>query len=159
MRGVVDFGFRTAYRVAHRMLRTYWAVRKPHTQGALVAVWSDGEVLVVKNSYRRQYTLPGGYVREGETVEQAGARELAEECGVSVPVERVQLAYRGTKAFEHREDEVTIVEVEIAERPAVRVDNREVVWAGFRAPSTVLAMPIVPHLREYLERREAPLER
>lgn len=153
VREVVDLGFRTAYRVAHRMLRTYWSVRRPHTRGALVAVWNDGEILLVKNSYRRHYTLPGGYVRDGETVEDAGARELHEECGIRVPVSQIRLVYNGTKEFEHRDDEVTIVEVDVDTRPEIAVDNREVVWAGFKSPAAVRALPIVPHLREYLDGR------
>jgi 8-oxo-dGTP pyrophosphatase MutT (NUDIX family) len=155
LRGVVDLGFRTAYRVAHRMLRSYWAIRKPHTQGALVAVWHDGEILVVKNSYRREFTLPGGYVRSGESDEEAGARELLEEVGIEVPVERISLAYHAVKSFEHRDDDVTIVETEVDVRPTITVDNREVVWAGFRSPGAALALPVVPHLREYLEGKRA----
>jgi 8-oxo-dGTP diphosphatase len=148
---MVDLGFRTAYRVAHRMLRIYWSIRHPHTEGALIAVWSDGELLVVKNSYRRHYTLPGGYLRRGESVEEAGARELCEECGVTVPASEIRLGYRATKQFEHRNDQVNIVEVELKTRPRIVVDNREVVWAGFKLPEAVRNLPIVPHLRDYLD--------
>lgn len=147
----VDLGFRTAYRVAHRMLRTYWSVRKPHTHGALIAVWHDGQILIVKNSYRREYTLPGGYMRANETPEQGAARELREEVGVDVSASSLRLAYDNTKPYENRRDHVTICEVKLDEPIEFAVDNREVVWAGFRNPSEVLAMPIVPHLREYLE--------
>ena len=34
-------------------------------------------------------------------------------------------------------------------------DGREVVWVGFVTAEEALAMNIVPHLREYLERRRA----
>lgn len=149
----LDLGIRTAYRVAHRMLRAYWALRNPETRGALVAVWNRGDLLLVKNSYRRHYTLPGGYIRPGETAEQAGARELQEETGIVVAVPSIKEVYAATKPFEHRRDNVTIVEVEIDDRPVVEVDNREVVWAGFKAPRDVLTLPIVPHLREYLVSR------
>ena len=87
---VIDLGFRTAYKVAHRMLRAYWSVRKPSTHGALVAVWHDGKLLLVKNSYRRHYTLPGGYVRPSETASQAAQRELLEEVRLRVPLERLR---------------------------------------------------------------------
>ena len=150
---VVDLGFRVAYRVAHRMLRAYWRVRRPHTHGALVAVWFDGEILLVKNSYRAHYTLPGGYVRRGESASEAGARELREEVGLVVPTDEVAEVYNATKHFEARDDEVTIVEVMADSRPDFRADNREIVWAGFKTPREALALPLVPHLREYLERR------
>jgi ADP-ribose pyrophosphatase YjhB (NUDIX family) len=149
----VDLGFRVVYRVAHRMLRAYWRVRQPHTHGALVAVWFFEELLLVKNSYRDQYTLPGGYVQRGETPQQAGARELREEVGLIVPSDQVVVAYNATKLFEHRHDEVTILEVEADTRPEFKADNREIVWAGFKPIREALTLPIVPHLREYLEAR------
>jgi len=150
-REAVDFGFRTAYKTAHRMLRAYWGIRNPHTHGALIAVWHDGQILLVKNSYRRDYTLPGGYVRPDETPEQGAARELREEVGVSVSPSDLRLAYSNTKPYENRRDHVTICEVELDHAIEFEVDNREVVWAGFRRPDEVLALPIVPHLREYLQ--------
>ncbi|MBC8072002.1 MAG: NUDIX domain-containing protein [Deltaproteobacteria bacterium] len=150
---LVDRGFQIAFKVAHRMLRAYWTVRKPHTHGALVAVWYQGEVLLVKNSYRRDYTLPGGYVRAGESVSAAAARELAEECEIAVDPASIRQVYTGVHAYEHREDDVTISEITVERRPRISVDHREVVWAGFKSPEAALAMSIVPHLREYLMAR------
>lgn len=152
---VVDLGFRTAYKVAHRMLRAYWSVRRPSTHGALVAVWHDGKLLLVKNSYRRHYTLPGGYVRPSESAAQAAQRELLEEVRLRVPLERLREVYSRVHPFENRQDKVTIVEVEVDEPPRFDVDNREVVWAGFESPQQVLRRPIVPHLEEYLRERES----
>ncbi|MEM7152458.1 MAG: NUDIX hydrolase [Myxococcota bacterium] len=151
---MVDLGFRTAYRVAHRMLRAYWAVRHPNTHGALVAVWHEGKLLLIKNSYRFHYSLPGGYVRSGESASAAARRELIEEVDLRVPVERLSEVYSRTHSFENRHDKVTIVEIEVDEKPTFDVDNREVVWAGFESPEQILRRPIVPHLEEYLKERE-----
>lgn len=153
----VDLGFRTAYRVAHRMLRAYWAVRRPNTHGALVAVWHEGKLLLIKNSYRFHYSLPGGYVRSGESASAAARRELIEEVDLRVPVERLSEVYSRTHSFENRHDKVTIVEIEVDEKPTFDVDNREVVWAGFETPEQILRRPIVPHLEEYLNERAARL--
>ncbi|MCX4246417.1 NUDIX hydrolase [Paraliomyxa miuraensis] len=155
---VVDLGFRTAYKVAHRMLRAYWGVRNPSTHGALVAVWHDGKLLLVKNSYRRHYTLPGGYVRPTEAAVVAAQRELIEEVRLRVPLDRLRVAYDRTHPFENRQDRVTIVEVEVDQPPRFNVDNREVVWAGFETPEQIRRRPIVPHLEEYLREREAERE-
>jgi 8-oxo-dGTP pyrophosphatase MutT (NUDIX family) len=153
---LVDRGFQTAYWVAHRLLRAYWFVRNPATTGSLVAVWHAGELLVVKNSYRTQYTLPGGYVRPGETPAQAGARELLEEVNIVCDPQSLELVYSGAHPFEFRQDALTIVETEMAERPVPEVDNREVIWAGFMSPEQLRRLPIVPHLAEYLTQREHP---
>ena len=150
-----DAAIRLAYVVAHRMLRTWWFVRRPETFGTLVAIWHGGEVLLVRNSYRRPITLPGGYRRPHETPQQAGRRELKEEVGIEVPAERLTLGFSGSLPFEFRTDTLDIVELTVPDRPALRVDNREVVWAGFATPEDALALPLVPHLRLYLERRAA----
>lgn len=144
---------RAVYRVAHWGLRFLWFIRRPETTGALVAVWHQGRVLLVKNSYRRQLTLPGGYVRPREDRRTAAARELREEVGIQVQPKRLEHAYHGTHVFEHRQDTLDIFELEMEAAPHVRVDDREVVRAEFHTPEEALGMTIVPHLEEYLSRR------
>lgn len=149
-RELTAVGTQTAYIVAHRLLRAYWFVRRPSTWGSLVAVWHQGQVLIVKNSYRRHYTLPGGYIQDGETPVQAASRELGEEVGLHVPPELIRQSFTAVREFEFRKDKVTISEVTLDVRPEFAVDQREVVWAGFMSPAQILARPIVPHLRDYL---------
>ena len=144
---------RAVYRVAHWGLRLLWFIRRPETTGALVAVWHQGRVLVVKNSYRPQLTLPGGYIRPREDRRTAAARELREEVGIQVQPKRLVHAYHGTHLFEHRQDTLDIFELEMDAAPVVRVDDREVVRAEFHTPDEALDMRIVPHLEEYLARR------
>jgi len=146
---------RAVYRVAHWGLRLIWLVRRPETTGALVAVWHDGRVLLVKNSYRPQMTLPGGYIRPREDRRTAAARELREEVGITVQPTRLVHAYHGTHFFEHRMDTLDIYELEVDSQPTVRVDAREVVEATFHRPERALELPIVPHLQEYLAQRGA----
>ena len=151
----VDLAYQVAFKVAHRLLRLYWHVRHPHKGGILIAIWNQGELLFVKNTYRRQHTLPGGYPRSGETPAETGARELAEECDVRVAPSELKQVYRGEHMFEGRRDDVTIVEVQLPERPRIHVDNREIAYARFAPPREILALQIVPHLREYIEQKLA----
>ncbi|GAA3791308.1 NUDIX hydrolase [Sphaerisporangium flaviroseum] len=46
-------------------------------------------VLLVKPNYRDHWLWPGGHVDEGETPDQACARELIEELGLRLPVGRL----------------------------------------------------------------------
>ena len=144
---------RALYRVAHWGLRLLWFLRRPETTGALVAVWHHGRVLLVKNSYRSELTLPGGYVRPREDRRTTAARELREEVGIRVQPKRLVHAYHGTHFFEYRKDTLDIYELEVDEEPNVAVDDREVVRAEFHTPGEALGMTIVPHLEEYLSRR------
>ena len=50
-----------------------------------IAVVREGKVLLASRAgapYRRMFTLPGGLVETGETVEAAALRELREETGI-----------------------------------------------------------------------------
>jgi 8-oxo-dGTP diphosphatase len=51
---------------------------------------NDGKVLLVEHrrGRHRYFLLPGGGVGFGETMEEALAREVAEECGISIHVGR-----------------------------------------------------------------------
>ena len=120
-----------------------------------MAVWHRGRVLLVKNSYRAQLTLPGGYIRPREDRRTAAARELREEVGINVQPKRLVHAYHGTHVFEHRQDTLDIYELEMEAEPNIDVDNREVVRAEFLIPEEALGMQIVPHLDEYLSKRIA----
>ena len=52
--------------------------------GALVIVRRpDGQVLLVRQSYRPNWFLPGGLLQRGEAPVEAAARELGEEVGLT----------------------------------------------------------------------------
>lgn len=57
---------------------------------ALVFICKDDALLLVKQDYSKQYwSLPGGVVEFGESVEQAAIREVKEETGLDVHLKRV----------------------------------------------------------------------
>ena len=65
-------------RAGIRLLSPTYAV------GALVIVRRpDGHVLLVRQSYRPDWFLPGGLLQRGEAPVRAAARELAEEVGLT----------------------------------------------------------------------------
>ncbi len=152
---MIDRLFRVAYICAYRMMRVYWALRRPQSHGALVAVWHDGAILLVRNSYLRYFSLPGGYVRRGETARQAALRELAEEVGVSGVDDLLTLALDVTHEWQGRRDHVEIFAVELSQPPHIEVDNREVVAASFYTPEEALKLELFPPLRQHIEEHRA----
>jgi len=142
---------RLAYRTAHLGLRAYWRIRKPETQGALAVIFCRGQLLVLQTTYRDAVSLPGGYVKKGETPEVAVAREVREEVGFNVEPGAFKHVYRGTKPFEHRKDTLDLFRLELDARPVIKTNRAEIAWARWKSPEEVLAMPnVVPHLRDYL---------
>lgn len=148
---MIDRLFRVAYICAYRMIRVYWALRRPESHGALVAIWHDGAILLVRNSYVRYFSLPGGYVRRAETAREAALRELAEEVGVTGVDDLLTLALDVTHEWEGRRDHVDIFAVELSQRPHIEVDNREVVAASFYTPEEALKLELFPPLRQHIE--------
>ncbi len=153
MRGWIDFCWRAALVVAYAGLRAYWFVVRPETRGVYVAVWVRGNLLVIRNSYRSEISLPGGAVNRGETVAYAAVRELCEEVGIEVEVEALRFARTYVVNHEFHNDHASFFEIELEHEPVVAIDRREVVWAEFRAAEDVKRDEMVAPLRLYLEDR------
>ena len=149
--------WRLGYRLAHRCLLAWWRLRRPRAEGAGVAVWREGRLLVVRNSYRGTLLdLPGGDVAAGETPRAAAARELREELGIEVSPAALREVGRLSFTFEHRLIEETVFELHRpAASPPPRPDRREVVWAGWLSPAELGPLPAAPGLRGYLALVEA----
>ena len=155
---VVDAGFRLVYRIAFRILRGWWRLRRPDHAGAIVAVWAAGRVLLVRQSYRATWTFPGGGIGRGETARAAARRELGEEIGLMT--DETALAFAGDWAgwWDHRRDRVAIFELRLRAMPPLRLDNREIVGAVLLTPEEARVRPLPPFVRLYLEDgiRKAP---
>jgi 8-oxo-dGTP pyrophosphatase MutT (NUDIX family) len=56
-----------------------------YTVGAIVFIErSDGAILLVRQSYRRAWGVPGGLLKRGEDVADGARREVFEETGLAV---------------------------------------------------------------------------
>ena len=155
---LVDRAFQLTYLCAYRVMRAYWRIRKPTTNGALVAVWSRGQVLLVRNSYVSYYSAPGGNLRPEENGRDAALRELSEEVGVSARPEQLKLALDLTHSWEGKFDHVQIFNLIVDERPSVHVDHREVVEAAWFDPAQVAELDVFPPLKRVIEEQARELE-
>jgi 8-oxo-dGTP pyrophosphatase MutT (NUDIX family) len=76
---------RLGYRVAHRLLRGWWFIRRPTQHGVKCVLTNGDSVLLVRHTYgRRQWDFPGGTPRRGEPPLSAARREMEEELGVAI---------------------------------------------------------------------------
>jgi 8-oxo-dGTP diphosphatase len=153
----LDAAWRLAYRVAYRLLRVWWRLRRPSVEGASVAVWrDDGRLLVVRTSYRGDLLdLPGGGLGRGEDPWAGAARELREETGLAAPAAELAEAARLELRLDGRRVLDTVFEWRPGPGPEPRPDGREVVWAGWLSPGELAALPLAPGLAGYLAARTA----
>jgi 8-oxo-dGTP diphosphatase len=149
---LLDRIYQLGYRLGYQLVRLLWLLLRPTTHGALVVVWKQGSLLLVRNSYVSYFSPPGGYVRGGETAKLAAIRELEEETGLKVSPEQLTLCHEETHDWEFKRDHVTMFDFEVTGPVDVHVDHREVVSAGFYAPEEALTLNLFPPLRRRLEK-------
>ena len=146
----IDALYRAAYRMVYPPWQLYLRFFGTRTQGAQVAVWNGERVLLIRNSYRRCYVFPGGYTRPGEATAATASRELREETGISVPTGQLDFSFAWTCTRGRHEAHDDIYECRLEDRPALSIDNREVIEACFFAPDRALDLPLEAHVRHYL---------
>jgi 8-oxo-dGTP diphosphatase len=115
----------------------------------VVAIFVGPDLLLVRQSYRKGWHLPGGGIKRGETPEAAARRELAEEIGLIAPA--LVPAGVASGVWDGRRDRVHVFELRLKEVPELRVDNREIVTIRFTKPGelvdSTLSGPLAAYLR------------
>jgi 8-oxo-dGTP diphosphatase len=99
---------RLPVRARRRVVRT---IAPSFTVGAICAIERpDGALLLVRQSYRRNWGIPGGLLKRGEQPADAARREVDEEVGLAIDLlgepavvvdedaRRVDLVYRARPA-------------------------------------------------------------
>jgi ADP-ribose pyrophosphatase YjhB (NUDIX family) len=71
--------------LVHFLARAYWRIAHPLTVGVRVMLVGEDGILLVRHVYgERQWYLPGGGVKKGETLLDAARREAREEVHADV---------------------------------------------------------------------------
>ncbi|MGI4951854.1 MAG: NUDIX domain-containing protein [Janthinobacterium lividum] len=146
-----DRAWQTAYRLAYPVALAWWALRRPRHQGALACIRVGGAVLLIRQSYRRAWTLPGGGVHPGETPEAAVRRELLEE--LRLPAHALQPGAVVCGTWSNRQEEVHVFELPLDRLPPLRLDNREVVEARLFAVDELPGLTLSGAAAAYLVER------
>lgn len=151
MKNSIDAFIQILLRTAYLIIRLFWFLFRPKSYGVGVAVWHSGKVLIIRNSYRTGYSLPGGNKKRRETGRLTAVRELSEEVGVLLNPDDLTHAGRFISTHEFKKDHVTLYEVEFKDRPAIIIDNREVIEAQFLTPKEAIGTDLHPIARSYFK--------
>lgn len=123
----------------------------PFTIGVGGIVFHERRVLLVKVSYGHQgWILPGGYVRQTETIGDAVRREVLEETGLVV--EPLQLVSVRSRIREGRNDVYVTFLVKVI-GGELKPDGKEVLEARFFTLSEMEDRKEVPRLNSCIVRQ------
>ena len=92
------------------------------TVDIIIEMEGGGIVLIERKNHPHGWALPGGFVDEGETLEEAAVREALEETGLKVRLKTQLHAYSGPKR-DPRFHTVSVVFVATAEGEPVGRDD------------------------------------
>jgi len=133
------------------------------TVGAICLVErGDGRILLIRQSYRNHWGLPGGLLQRREDPAVAAVREIREEVGLDIELvsepavvvdaspRRIDVVFRARPAREDEADAVCPSSVEIVEAawflptelPRLQVETAQAVQALARASLSPPARPL-----------------
>ena len=144
---VIDAAWRIAFRLDFPLARIWWHLRRPHHEGALVAIYV-GKALLLVGSLSLEWNFPCGIVWSGETPEAAAKRELVEEIGLTASP--LLPAGEASGIWDGRRDRMHFFELRLDRPPELRLDNREIITVRLLSPSELRGMaltePVASHL-------------
>jgi len=100
------------FNIVSSIRKCYWFFRRPVTVGVKILATSRDEILLIKNRYEKMWYLPGGEVKNGETLAESARRELKEECGI-IPKELTTFGVY-TNFSEYKSDHIILMHADVS---------------------------------------------
>lgn len=127
------------YSIAHQIRKLFWKIFKPTTIGVKILCLNNRKILLIKTSYSSGWHLPGGGVEKGETVLEAAARELKEECNISQANLRLEGIY--SNFFEGKNDHIALFSTKLSKSKLDFKKNHEILECRFFELDELPEMP------------------
>ncbi|MDX9955092.1 MAG: NUDIX domain-containing protein [Anaerolineae bacterium] len=118
----------------------------------LVFIEQEGQLLLVQQNYGARYwSLPGGVMEAGESIDQTAIREVKEETGLDIRLKRIVALYS-----KPRENGLAVCFAGEVTGGVLAPDN-EIIACGYFSPAA-LPEPVRPHLRQRIEDYRYPAD-
>lgn len=153
MKKLFNLTIRVLLKAAYQIITLTGGILKIKSRGVYIVVWVNDELLVIKNSYRKQYSVPGGGIKKGEIPVAAAVRELREETGVSLTTNELYDDGEFYNPHENKDDTVVFFKAVLDKKPVIKVDEREVIWADFLTVHKAMKLDLLPVVYNYLKKK------
>ena len=104
-------------KLIYKIFLFYWWIFRPHTYGIKVLLKHGNKILLISNSYDiySKWNIPGGgYNNKKETKEKACVREIREELGINIQLNKLTHIGEYYSEAEYKKDHVNIYLYELS---------------------------------------------
>ncbi|MEA2008622.1 MAG: NUDIX domain-containing protein [Chloroflexota bacterium] len=91
---------------AYNIRKLIWHITRPLTVGVRLILVREQSVLLVRHTYQKDWFLPGGGIKKGETVENGARREAREEVGANLKALSLFGVY--TNFYQRKNDHIIV---------------------------------------------------
>jgi 8-oxo-dGTP pyrophosphatase MutT (NUDIX family) len=101
-------------------------LEKRMSSSAVAITDANDQVLIIKTTYQKQWSFPGGIIDAGETPLKAAVRETQEEVGLALPADDHEFCFVLDHASTFIHTYQFVYEINVNVIGAVRLDENEI---------------------------------